>query len=124
MKGFAGGPAGLDAGVLAERVGVLEIGLDGRDHDPSFDMDKVDAHERHPAPAVNDHAFVQDAVQNFDEAAAPGTALDVRHGRSLRSPATRRPIRAAGAACGLPRPISRYRFGARRYVAVVFYSDG
>ena len=59
-----------------DRIGVLQISVDGSDDDAGLDRDQVNAHERDPHPGVNDDPFVQDAIENIDKAGSAGYTLN------------------------------------------------
>ena len=52
---------------LTDRLGVLEVGVDRRDDDASFDRDEVDADQRNADPRVDDDPLVEDAIEHVDE---------------------------------------------------------
>ena len=78
-RALEGARAGLDARgnarAQAERVRVLQIGLDRSDDHPGIDADEIDAGNGHAAPAVDDDPFVEHSIEHIDEARAP--KLDV-----------------------------------------------
>src|SRR5690349_10755907 len=51
-----------------QRLGVPEIGRDRRDHDPSFNGQKIDADERYAHPRIDDDPFVEHAIEHVDDA--------------------------------------------------------
>src|SRR5581483_4366099 len=60
----------------AHRLGVPQVGVDRGDDDAGFDGDQVDADERDAYPGVDDDAFVEDAVEDVDEARAAGCSFN------------------------------------------------
>src|SRR5208283_870319 len=65
--GGAGGRRGQ-----ANGLGVLEVRLDRRDHDASFDGKQLDADQGDLGPSVDDDTLVQDPVDHFRETRAVG----------------------------------------------------
>jgi hypothetical protein len=47
-------------------VSVLEVSVDGRDYDASFDGDQVDADQRDAYPSVNDNALVENSIEHVN----------------------------------------------------------
>jgi len=52
-----------DSGGESDSLSVLEIGIDGSDHNTSFDSDQIDANKRYANPGIDYDAFVQDAIK-------------------------------------------------------------
>ena len=57
-------------------VGVLQVGIDGRDHDARFDRDQVDADQGNSNPGVDHDAFIQDSIQYINQTGTAGNTFN------------------------------------------------
>ena len=108
---------------LADRFGVLQVGVDRRDDDARLDGDQVDADQRHAHPGIDDDALVQDAIENVDETCSACCSFNCHS--AAPAVASRYRLRRAGA-----RAVKRLHFpfelphlrlqllGARRWPAL------
>src|SRR5579864_3713141 len=63
----------------AHRFSVAQIGIERSDHDAGFDGDQVNAHQRDANPRVDDDAFVEDTIEDVDEAGAAWGSFNWGH---------------------------------------------
>src|SRR5688500_5246223 len=98
-----------------DRLGELQIRLDGGDDNARLDAHEIDADQRNADVRVNDDALVEDTVENVNEATA-GTCPFDRHVSSPKTMCVRSAVAPAAPACQRVRPASRsaWRPRARR----------
>src|SRR5581483_9433132 len=77
-------------------VGVLEVSVDGRDHDARLNRDQIDADEGDAHPGVNDDALVEYPIKDVNKTRTARYPFNSHSGPPLRR-----------AALLLPAPCSR-----------------
>src|SRR2546421_2692989 len=82
---------------MPQRLGVMEIRIEGRDHHARFDRNHVNARKRHPRPGVDHDTLVEHAVEHIDETRSFCRVLD-RHRWLLRAVVALRPPLTGSAA--------------------------
>src|SRR5438309_707116 len=68
----------------SERVGVLEVRLEGCHDHARLDGDQIDPYQRYPDPGVDYNALVEHAIQHIDQAGSDGGSLDSHDRGNLR----------------------------------------
>src|SRR5205823_10116646 len=71
------GRLGLRQVEPVDGFGEAEVGVDARDHDPRVDRDQLDPDHRDAHVRIDHEPLVEDQVDDVDEAARAGRALEV-----------------------------------------------
>src|SRR5207248_3230660 len=61
-----------------DRLGVPQVGLDGRHDDTSFDCQDLDPHHRDSGPGIDHDTFVENHVEELSQATRTGRSLHWR----------------------------------------------